>query len=127
MKNTTRKNRSRFITIFIPDTVSTKSVFKLINPILKKYKSTKNKCISAGKYGNFSESEHKFSSISIAKSAIKDSTNILKEEHKFNVGKSMDKIIFTVMPTDYEKTGSRGIIRPDYHQDKNITYKKCKN
>ena len=39
----------------------------------------------------------------------------------------MDKIIFTVMPTDYEKTGSRGIIRPDYHQDKNITYKKCKN
>lgn len=125
MVNKTRKISGRFITIFIPDSIKLKDVFKIINPILKSHGATKSRCVSAGKYGDFSESEHKFESIVKAKSAIKEASKALKDAH-FYIGKSMTQIIFSVMPADYETTGSRGIVRPDYSTDSSVKYKTCK-
>ena len=130
MVNKTRKVKKasgRFLTITIPDTLFSKDLYKNhIMPIIKNHKGINNKCVSAGKYGDFSESEHKFDSITSAKSSIKDLTKHLKEE-KIPVGKKfMEEIIITLMPPDYEVTGSRGIVRPDYSHDPSVKYKKCK-
>ena len=126
MPNKTRKISGRFITITIPDKIFTKEMYnRHILSVLKKHKAKSNKCVMAGKYGDFSESEHKFTSITNAKAAIKDLKSHLKE-YGFPVGKDFfTSIIISVMPANYERTGSRGIVRPDYHQDPGVTYKKC--
>lgn len=130
MVNKTRKVKKvsgRFLTITMPDTLFSKDLYKNhIMPIIKKHKGTNSKCASAGKGGDFSESEHKFHSITSAKSAIKDLTKHLKDE-KIPVGKKFgEEIIIVLMPPDYEETGSRGIVRPDYSYEPSIKFKKCK-
>jgi hypothetical protein len=126
MPTKTRKISGRFITISIPDTIFTKEMYtKHILAVLKKHNAKSNKCVKAGKYGDFSESEHKFTSIVKAKAAIKDLKAHLKE-NGFVVGEDIfNTIIIRLMPSDYERTGSRGIVRPDSFHLPGITYKKC--
>ena len=126
MPSKTRKISGRFITVTIPDKIFTKDFYnKHILAILKTHNAKSNKCVKAGKYGDFSESEHKFTSITIAKEAIKDLKTHLKKE-AYPVGKDIfNTIIISLMPPDYERTGSRGIVRPDSFQLPGITLKKC--
>jgi hypothetical protein len=126
MPNKTRKISGRFINVTIPDTIFKKDFYnKHILTVLKKHKAKSNKCVSAGKYGDFSESEHKFTSITTAKSAIKDLKKHL-EENGYPVGKDIfNTIIISIMPVSYERTGSRGIVRPNSFQLPGITLKKC--
>jgi hypothetical protein len=124
---------SRWIIVTLPEDYKENnyqyiySVF--IMPIINKYGGTNNKCVCDG----FTESEHKFKSLIIAKKCSKEINTLFKKllkEIPFIFGNIKNKIIkpqSMVMPESYEKNGSRTIVRPDYSFDKSYKAKPCRN
>ena len=114
----------RWITITLPGDYQ-KSSYKnmysnVLLPIIQKYSGSQNKCVTDG----FTESEHAFPDLKSAKSAIKELNKILSE--MIFDKKAIIKPIVGLMPLNYEKTGARNIVRPDYSIDPKYRAKSCK-
>lgn len=102
----------RWITVFLDGDYyknKFKSIFTtIVHPIVKLHGGTNARCVT---FENMTEAEYKFADLATAKAAR---TAIRKEFKKIKIpGRS----IVTIMPDYYEKNGSRGIVRPDYHSE----------
>ena len=106
---------SRWITVFLEgdyDTYKYKNVFAaFINPVCHEFVATNLKCVT---FQDMTEAEYEFPSLKNAKSAVRILNKQFRQLPKFLF---KGKCIATLMPKDYEKTGSRGIVRPDYHAE----------
>ena len=121
---------SSWIVITLPEEYKVQKYYKLYEeylfPIINKYRGKQHKCVC----DEFTESEHKFSSLINAKKCAKEINMKLKEiikEGLFNLDneKNRMKPIATVMPKNYERNGDRTIVRPDYSYDKSYKAKSC--
>ncbi len=106
---------NRWITVYFDgdyDKNKYKNIFAAyIHPVVKTFEGTNGKCVT---FQNMTEAEYKFTSEKI----VKEASRVINKSLK-----SLPKSIFEgkrmamVMPSYYEKNGSRGIVRPDYHSD----------
>lgn len=88
-----------------------------INPIVKKNGGDRARCVSDG----FTECEWRFEDVLAAKAATKEIRatfkRLMKDTPSLFLTDTILKPSAQVMPSDYEKTGARCIIRPDYSWD----------
>ena len=112
-----------WITVFLEgdyDTYKYKNVFAaFIHPVCTEFEATHLKCVT---YQDMTEAEYKFKDLKTAKAAVKILNKQFRQLPAFLF---KGKCVATVMPKDYEKTGSRGIVRPDYHTE-NVKTKNIK-
>jgi hypothetical protein len=127
---------SRWLDIVLPENYKNFNYTELllihILPIIGKYEGSNINCA----YESYTDIEVKFKSEAIAKKTAKELNILFKKIEKEHPDMLSDnkikgfklKASATVMPKDYEKTGGRNIVRPDYSFDKNAikTFKKCK-
>lgn len=83
-----------------------------INVICFDAGATNAKCVT---YLDMTEAEYKLPSAKIAKQVAQKLNKVLRGLPPFLI---QGKAVATAMPSDYEKTGWRGIVRPDYHSEK---------
>ena len=126
---------SRWVDIALPENYNKFDYSKLlvlhILPVLAKYRGANLKCV----YEYYTDIEVKFKNETMAKKATKELNSLFgkfSKEHPEMLSNLKDKSGFKlkpiamVMPKDYEKTGGRNIVRPDYSFDKKLLKtKKC--
>ena len=126
---------SRWVDIALPENYNKFDYSKLlvlhILPVLAKYRGANLKCV----YEDYTDIEVKFKNETMAKKATKELNSLFgkfSKEHPEMLYNLKDKSGFKlkpiamVMPKDYEKTGGRNIVRPDYSFDKKLLKtKKC--
>ena len=87
-------------------------IFKgYIVPIIEEFGGTNGKCAT---YLDMTDAEYKFESEKQAKNAVSKIKTILKMLSKTILP---NKVSVQVMPSYYETSGSRNIVRPDYHAE----------
>jgi len=104
---------SRGFVITRPGKYNKKIYADILLPIVKKYEGSKSKCVTE----TFTESEHRFSNLVKAKNAAKEIKAVLSESKFIFDKNSILHPTASVMPINYEKTGARNIVRPDYSLD----------
>ena len=93
--------------VMFTDVSKAKKLYRTIAPDIVEANATKHK---SAKADGIVESEHLLSSKAKAKSLARKLNKTLK--------KAPFKASADVMPSDYAKTGSRGIVRPDYSSER---------